>query len=51
MNKLVKQQNSVGIQLVNPNQIKNVSQSQVGIYNASLVTKSLKNMLLKKTCY
>ncbi len=48
MNKLVKQQNSVGIQLVNPNQIKNVSQSQVGIYNASLSNKKFKEYSTEK---
>lgn len=42
MNKLVKQQNSAGIQIVNPQKIKNVSVSQVGIYNASLVNKKFK---------
>lgn len=48
MNKLVKQQNSVGIQLVNHNQIKNVSQSQVGIYNASLSNKKFKEYSTEK---
>lgn len=48
MNKLVKQQNSVGIQLVNPSQIKNVSQSQVGIYNASLSNKKFKEYSTEK---
>jgi hypothetical protein len=48
MNKLLKQQNSVGIQLVNPNQIKNVSQSQVGIYNASLSNKKFKEYSTEK---
>lgn len=48
MNKLVKQQNSVGIKLVNPNQIKNVSQSQVGIYNASLSNKKFKEYSTEK---
>ena len=48
MNKLVKQQNSVGIQVINPQQIKNVSSSQVGIYNASLVNKKFKEYSTEK---
>ncbi len=48
MNKLVKQQNSVGVQVVNPTQIKNVSSTQVGIYNASLVNKKFKEYSTEK---
>jgi hypothetical protein len=44
----VKQQNSVGIQVINPQQIKNVSSSQVGIYNASLVNKKFKEYSTEK---
>lgn len=48
MNKLVKQQNSAGIQLINLNQIKNVSQSQIVIYNASLSNKKFKEYSTEK---
>ena len=48
MNKLVKQQNSVGIQVINPQQIRNVSTSQVSIYNASLVNKKFKEYSSEK---
>jgi len=48
MNKLVKQQNSVGIQVINPQQIRNVSTSQVSIYNASLVNKKFKEYSTEK---
>lgn len=48
MNKLVKQQNSVGIKLVNYSQIKNVSQSQVSIYNANLSNKKFKDYTTEK---
>ena len=47
MNKLAKQQSSVGI-ISNPQQIKNVSTSQVGIYNASLVSKKFKEYATEK---
>lgn len=47
MNKLVKQQNSVGI-ISNPQQIRNVSTSQVAIYNASLVNKKFKEYSTEK---
>ena len=47
MNKLAKQQNSVGI-ISNSQQIKNVSKSQVGIYNASLVSKKFKEYATEK---
>jgi hypothetical protein len=46
MSKLVKQQNSVGI--VNHNQIKNVSSSQVSIYNANLTNKKFKEYSSEK---
>ena len=48
MNKLVKQQNSVGIQVINPQKIRNVSTSQVSIYNASLVNKKFKEYSTEK---
>jgi hypothetical protein len=44
----VKQQNSVGIQVINPQQIRNVSTSQVSIYNASLVNKKFKEYSTEK---
>ena len=47
MNKLAKQQSSVGI-ISNSQQIKNVSTSQVGIYNASLVSKKFKEYATEK---
>lgn len=48
MNKLVKQQNSVGIQLIKPNEIKNVSQSQLAVYNANLTNKKFKEYSTEK---
>lgn len=48
MNKLVKQQGSVGIEVVNTQQIRNVSASQVSIYNASLVNKKFKEYSTEK---
>lgn len=48
MNKLVKQQNSVGTVIPNNLQLKNVSQKQVTIYNASLVSKKFKDYSTEK---
>ena len=48
MNKLVKQQGSAGIQIVKPNQIKNVSEKQLSIYNANLVSKKFKEYSTEK---
>lgn len=48
MTKLVKQQSSVGIQVVKPNQIKNVSEKQLSIYNANLVSKKFKEYSTEK---
>lgn len=48
MNKLVKQQNSVGIQVIKPNQIKNVSERQIGIYNANISSKKFKEYSTEK---
>lgn len=48
MNKLVKQQNSVGIQIIKPNEIKNVSQSQLAVYNANLTNKKFKEYSTEK---
>jgi len=47
MNKLVKQQNSVGIQTVN-NDIRNVNKTQINIYNANLTNKKFKEYSTKK---
>jgi hypothetical protein len=47
MNKLVKQQNSVGIQTVN-NDIRNVNKTQINIYNANLTNKQFKEYSTKK---